>query len=138
MTNPLIGALDDVTDLLPQANRVPQNPPIVGRTTGSGHCDRNWVEVTITNGRMTDCRVREDAFGLDPEQLGELIQQATNRALAEHEAALVATLQQQQHTDLAQLGHQLAQISREAERGMNEYLEGMRTLLADTRREADK
>lgn len=134
MSQPLVDALDEVNRILPHAKQAPVVAPNVSGTQGTGSSDNNKVSVTVTDSRISDCRVKEDALGLDAEDLAVHIRQAVNRALDDHDQQLVAVMQSQQDTDLSQLQERLGEISRQAERGMDEYLAGMRALLNETNR----
>lgn len=136
MSNPLIEAFDTSVGILGDSRKSSAHParPVVIHSEGSS--DRNEIEVELTDGRMTACAIREDALGLDPEQLAAHIMTATNRALEQADAATVTQLQAQQGTDLNQLTQELAAISAQAERGMERYLGSMRELLQEASKAA--
>ncbi|OYO24701.1 hypothetical protein CGZ93_03145 [Enemella dayhoffiae] len=90
--------------------------------------------MTVRNGRLASAELREEALGLEPEDIAKLFPTATNRARDAHDQQVIAALQNQQDTDLTALQAHLAELSRRAERGMDEYLASMKQLLSEARR----
>ncbi|NNG18616.1 hypothetical protein HJ590_03320 [Naumannella sp. ID2617S] len=127
-------ALSESSDLLSTAAEPPENPPRFVPATGEGRSDRGWVSVTVRNGRLASAELREEALGLEPEDIAKLFATATNRARDAHDQQVIAALQNQQDTDLTALQAHLAELSRRAERGMDEYLASMKQLLSEASR----
>ena len=93
----------------------------------SGHGD---VRVTVRNARLTSCVITDSALTLDAEAIGNL---AVNAAMVDYEAKTIEAFQAQQGTDMAEVQRQLDAASREAERGMQEYLDQLRALVDKTK-----
>lgn len=96
----------------------------------SGHGD---VRVTVRNARLTSCVITDSALTLDAEAIGALVCEAVNAAMVDYEAKTIEAFQAQQGTDMAEVQRQLDAASREAERGMQEYLDQLRALVDKTK-----
>lgn len=102
----------------------------VSADASSGHGD---VRVTVRNARLTRCVITDSALTLDADAIGDLVCEAVNSAMADYETATIKAFQEQQGTDMAEVQRQLDAASREAERGMQEYLDQLRALVDKTK-----
>lgn len=125
-------ALRDSAQALTHTPSGASSPMEAVDVTAEGAAGHGDVRVTVRNARLTRCAITESALTLDADAIGELVCDAVNAAMEDYQARLWASLQSQPGTDMAEVQRQLDAASREAERGMREYLDQLRALVDKT------